>query len=163
MLAGLAAGAIAAVIAALVSLPLHAPVDSVFNSATVAVAALVVGGVSGILWSRLSNRLLWFLAGLAAIFVVALVIAFVGNTQLDRMVSYMVPLAAIVVVVCAVLTPLLASFFLKPTLGLLKWSPAVAVIVALAVGFGLVTQGDAESGELSLPPPPPTTPASRTN
>lgn len=154
MLAGLTAGAIAAVIAALVSLPLHAPVDSVFNSATVAVAALVVGVISGFLWSKLSDRLLWFLAGLASIFVVALVVAFVGNTQLDRMVSYMVPLAAIVVVVCAVLTPLLASFFLKPTLGLLKWSPAVAVIVALVIGFGLVTQGDAESGELSLPPRP---------
>ena len=154
MLAGLTAGAIAAVIAVLVSLPLHSPVDSVFNSATVAVAALVVGVTSGFLWSRLSGRLLWFLAGLVAIFVVALIIAFVGNTQLDRMVSFMVPLSAIVVVVCAVLTPLLASFFLKPTLGLLKWSPAVAVIVALAVGFGLVTQGDAESGELTLPPRP---------
>ena len=154
MLAGLTAGAIAAVIAALVSLPLHAPVDSAFNSATVTVAALVVGVISGFLWSRLFDRLLWFLAGLAVIFVAALVIALVGNTQLDRMVSYMAPLAAIVVVVCAVLTPLLASFFLKPTIGLLKWSPAVAVIVALVVGFGLVTQGDAESGELSLPPRP---------
>lgn len=154
MLAGLTAGAIAAVIAALVSLPLHAPVDSAFNSATVTVAALVVGVVAGVLWSRLFDRLLWFLAGIAAIFVIALVIAFAGNTQLDRMVSFMVPLAAIVVVVCAVLTPLLASLLLKPALGLLKWSPAVAVIVALAVGFGLVTQGDAKSGELSLPPRP---------
>ena len=154
MLAGLTAGAIAAIIAALVSLPLHSPVDSAFNSATVAVAALVVGVISGLLWSRLSDRLLWFLAGLAAIFVIALVIAFAGNTQLDRMVSYMVPLAAIVVVVCAVLTPLLASLFLKTTIGLLKWSPAVAVVIALVVGFGLVTQGDAESGELSLPPRP---------
>ena len=154
MLAGLTAGAIAAVIAALVSLPLHAPVDSVFNSATVAVAALVVGVISGFLWSRFSDRLLWFLTGLGAIFILALIIAFAGNTQLDRMVSYMVPLAAIVVVVCAVLTPLLASFFLKPTLGLLKWTPAVAVVIALIVGFGLVTQGDAESGELSLPPRP---------
>ena len=154
MLAGLTAGAIAAVIAALVSLPLHAPVDSAFNSATVAIAALVVGGISGLLWSRFSEKLVWFLGGLAAIFVLALIIAFGGNTQLDRMVSYMVPLAAIVVVVCAVLTPLLASFFLKPTLGLLKWSPVVAVIIALVVGFGLVTQGDAESGELSLPPRP---------
>ena len=154
MLAGLTAGAIAAVIAALVSLPLRAPVDSAFNSATVSVAALVVGVISGLLWLRFSDRLLWFLASLAAIFVVALVVAFVGNTQLDRMVSYMSPLAAIVVVVCAVLTPLLASFFLKPTLGLLKWTPAVAVVVALVVGFGLITQGDAESGELSLPPRP---------
>ena len=98
--------------------------------------------------------MLWFLGGLAVVFVIALVIAFAGNTQLDRMVSYMVPLAAIVVVICAVLTPLLASFFLKPTIGLLKWSPVVAVIVALVVGFALIMQGDAASGELSLPPPP---------
>ena len=154
MLAGLTAGAIAAIVAALVSLPLHSPVDSAFNSATVAIAALVVGGISGLLWSRLSEKLLWFLVSLAVIFVIALVIAFAGNTQLDRMVSYMVPLAAIVVVICAVLTPLLASFFLRPALGLLKWSPVVAVIIALVVGFGLITQGDAESGELSLPPPP---------
>ncbi len=154
MLAGLTAGAIAAIIAALVSLPLHSPVDSAFNSATVAVVAIVVGGISGLLWTWLSTRLVLFLAALAGLFVIALVIAFVGNTQLDRMVSYMVPLAAIVVIVCAVLTPLLASFFLKPALGLLKWSPVVAVIVALVVGFALITQGDAESGELALPPPP---------
>ena len=161
MLAGLTAGAIAAVIAALVSLPLHSPVDSAFNSATVAIAALVVGGISGLLWSRFSEKLVWFLGGLAMVFVIALVIAFAGNTQLDRMVSYMVPLAAIVVVVCAVLTPLLASFLLKSTIGLLKWSPVVAIVIALVVGFGLITQGDAESGELSLPPPPPRADATR--
>ena len=156
MFAGITAGAIAAVIAALVSLPLHAPVDTAFNSATVTVAALVVGVVSGVLWSWLSGRLLWFLFSLAVIFVVALVVAVAGNTQLDRMVSYMAPLAAIVVVLCAVLTPLLASFFLKTTIGLLKWTPAIVVIIALAVGFGLVTQGDADSGELTLPPRPTT-------
>ena len=154
MLAGLTAGAIAAVIAALVSLPLHSPLDSAFNSATVAIAALVVGVISGFLWTRFSDRILWFLGALAGLFVIAVVIAFVGNTQLDRMVSFMVPLAAIVVVVCAVLTPLLASFFLKPALGSLKWSPLVSVVIALAVGFALVTQGDAESRELALPPPP---------
>ena len=154
MLAGLTAGAIAAIVAALVSLPLHSPVDSALNSATVSVAALAVGVISGFLWSRLSDRLLWFLASLAAVFVLALVVAFVGNTQLDRMVSYMAPLAAIVVVVCAVLTPLLASFFLNTNVKQLKWTPAVAVVIALVVGFGLITQGDAESGELSLPPRP---------
>jgi hypothetical protein len=154
MRAGLAAGAIAAIIAALVSLPLHSPVDSAFNSATVAVAALVVGVISGLLWARLSDRLLWFLAALSGLFILALVIAFVGNTQLDRMVSFMVPLAAIVVVICAVLTPLLASFFLKPALGLLKWSPVIAVAAALALGFGLMTQGDAESADLSIDPKP---------
>ena len=162
MLAGLTAGAIAAVIAALVSLPLHSPVDSAFNSATVAVAALVVGGIAGLLWSRLSDRLLWFLVALAGLFIIALVIAFAGDTQLDRMVSYMVPLAAIVVVICAVLTPPLASFFLKTTVGLLKWTPAIAVVIALVVGFGLITQGDAESGELTLPPRPTAVPSSPT-
>ena len=154
MLAGLTAGAIAAIIAALVSLPLHSPVDSAFNSATVAIAALVVGGISGLLWSRFTGQLKGLLIGLAIVFLIALVVAFAGNAVLDRMVSYMLPLAAIVVVVCAVLTPLLASFFLKPSIGMLKWLPVVAIIAALAVGFALVTQGDAVSGELTLPPPP---------
>lgn len=154
MLAGLTAGAIAAIIAALVSLPLNSPIDSAFNSATVTVAALVVGAISGLLWSRFLGSIKLFLAGLLVIFVVALVVAFAGGTVLDRMVSYMLPLAAIVVVVCAVLTPLLASFFLSPAIGILKWLPLVAVVAALVVGFGLITQGDAISGELSLPPPP---------
>ena len=162
MLAGLTAGAIAAVIAALVSLPLHAPVDSAFNSATVSVAALIVGVISGLLWSRFSDRMLWFLSGLAVVFVLALIVALAGNTQLDRMVSYMVPLAAIVVVLCAVLTPLLASLFLKTTIGWLKWTPALAVVVALVVGFGLITQGDAATGELSLPPRPTAAPSAAT-
>ena len=154
ILAGLTAGAVAAIIAALVSLPLHSPVDSAFNSATVAVAALVVGLIAGLLWMRLSGRVLWYVVALAGLFILALVIAFAGNTQLDRMVSFMAPLAAIVVVVCAVLTPPLASFFTRPALGLLKWSPAIVVVAALAVGFGLITQGDAETGDLALPPPP---------
>ncbi len=154
MLAGLTAGAIAAIIAALVSLPLHSPVDSAFNSATVAVAALAVGLIAGLLWIWLSSRILWYGITLAVLFIVILAAALAGDSQLDRLASFSIPLAAIIVTVCAVLTPVLASFFLRPALGLLKWSPAIAVIAALAVGFGLVTQGDGESGELALPPPP---------
>ena len=154
MLAGLTAGAIAAIIAALVSLPLHSPVDSAFNSATVAVAALAVGLIAGLLWIWLSSRILWYGITLAVLFIVILAAALAGDSQLDRLASFSIPLAAISVIVCAVLTPVLASFFLRPALGLLKWSPAIAVIAALAVGFGLVTQGDSESGELALPPPP---------
>ena len=154
ILAGLTAGAIAAIVAALVSLPLHSPVDSVFNSATVAVAALVVGLVTGLLWMWLSAKVLWYAGVMAALFVVVLVVALAGNTQLERLASFSIPLAVIVIALCALLTPLLASFFLRPALGLLKWSPAVAVVVALVVGFGLITQGDAESGELALPPRP---------
>ncbi len=165
MLAGLTAGAIAAIIAALVSLPLHSPVDSAFNSATVAVACLVLGLIAGLLYQRLGERPLLVNGVLGALFVIVLIVAFVGNSLLDRFLSFVLPLAAIAFVVCVLLTPLLTSYFSRPNLGWKSWAPAtVAVIVALVVGFALITQGDAESGELALPPPPsatatPTAPA----
>ena len=154
LLAGLTAGAIAAVIVALVSLPLHSPVDSVFNSATVSIAAIAVGLIAGLLWMRLSERIMWYGISLAGLFIIVLAAALAGESVLDRLASFTIPLAAIAIIVCAVLTPLLANFFVRPELGLLKWSPVPALIVALVLGFGLITQGDAESGDLALPPPP---------
>lgn len=155
ILAGLTAGAIAAIIAALVSLPLHSPVDSAFNSATVAVACLVLGLIAGVLWTRMGERPLMVFGALGALFVVVVIVAFVGNSLLDRFLSFVLPLAAIAFVICALLTPLLSSYFSKPDLGWKSWGPATVVVVAaLVVGFGLITQGDAESGELALPPPP---------
>ena len=160
MLAGLTAGAIAAIIAVLVSLPFHSPVDSAFNSATVAVACLVLGLIAGVLWNRWGERPLLVNGVLGALFVLVLVVAFVGNSLLDRFLSFVLPLAAIAFVVCIALTPLLASYFRRPDLGWKSWTPAgVAVIAALVLGFGLITQGDAESGELALPPPPTATPS----
>ncbi len=152
LLGGLTAGAVAAIIAALVSLPLNSPLDSAFNSATVAVAAIAVGLIAGLLWTWLAARILWYGIILAGLFVVILVVALAGNTQLDRLASFSIPLAAIIVAVCALLTPMLASLFLRPVLGLLKWLPVIAIAAALALGFGLITQGDSISGELSLPP-----------
>ena len=154
LLAGLTAGAIAAVIVALVSLPLHSPVDSVFNSATVSIAAIAVGLIVGLLWMRFSARIMWYGISLAGLFIIVLAAALAGESVLDRLASFTIPLAAIAIIVCAVLTPLLANFFVRPELGLLKWSPVPALIVALVLGFGLITQGDAESGDLALPPPP---------
>jgi len=160
MLAGLTAGAIAAIIAALVSLPLHSPVDSAFNSATVAVACLVLGLIAGVLWTRMGERPVMVFGALGALFVVVVIVAFVGNSLLDRFLSFVLPLAAIAFVICALLTPLLSSYFSKPDLGWKSWGPAaVAVVAALVVGFALITQGDAESGELALPPPPTAAPA----
>ena len=160
MLAGLTAGAIAAIIAALVSLPLHSPVDSAFNSATVAVACLVLGLIAGVLWTRMGERPLMVFGALGALFVVVVIVAFVGNSLLDRFLSFVLPLAAIAFVICALLTPLLSSYFSKPDLGWKSWGPATVVVVAaLVVGFALITQGDAESGELALPPPPTAAPA----
>ena len=160
MLAGLTAGAIAAIIAALVSLPLHSPVDSGFNSATVAVACLALGLISGVLWARMGERLLWYAGVIAGLFVVVVVIAFIGDSFLDRFVSFVLPLAAIAFGICALVAPILHSYFSRPNLGWKSWAPAtVAVIAALVVGFALITQGDAESGELALPPPPTAAPA----
>ena len=153
ILAGLTAGAIAAIIASLVSLPLNSPLDSVFNSATVAVAAIGIGLLAGVLWLWLSTRILWYGTILAALFLAVLVATLAGDSALERLSSFSTPLAAIIIGVSAILTPMLASMLLKPAFTLLKWAPAIALIAALAVGFGLVTQGDTESIDLTLPPP----------
>ena len=154
MRAGLTAGAVAAIIAVLVSLPLHSPVDSAFNSATVAIACLVLGVIAGLLWNRLGERPMLIVGALLALFVVVLIVAFVGNSLLDRFLSFVLPLAAIAFVVVTGLTPFLASYFSRTDLGWKGWTPVVPVVVALVLGFALITQGDAESGELTLPPPP---------
>ena len=141
----------AAVVAALVSLPLHSPNDALFNTLAVAIASLVVGLAAGVLWSLLSGghspRLRFSLLWLIAIAVV-IGIAFGMNTQLDRSVSFGVPLAAIIFGLVG------ASMYLQACLRLLdSWRVAVVgVVVALALGGALVTQGDQESGRLELPP-----------
>ena len=151
MTQGLTGGAVAAVVAALVSLPLHSPNDALFNTLAVAIASLVVGLAAGVLWSLLSgghSPRLWF--GLLWLIAIAVVIgiAFGMNTQLDRSVSFGVPLAAIIFGLVG------ASMYLQACLRLLdSWRVAVVgVVVALALGGALVTQGDQESGRLELPP-----------
>ena len=151
MTQGLTGGAVAAVVAALVSLPLHSPNDALFNTLAVAIASLVVGLAAGVLWSLLSGghspRLRFGLLWLIAIGVV-IGIAFGMNTQLDRSVSFGVPLAAIIFGLVG------ASMYLQACLRLLdSWRVAIiGVVVALALGGALVTQGDQESGRLELPP-----------
>ncbi len=163
MIAGLTAGAIAAIVAALVSLPLRSPLDNVFNSATVAAAALIVGILSGLLWSRLEpgpNRTRNYGAALALVLVAVIVAAVVVNIWLERMIVFTVPLAVIVFVLSGLLT--LALTRLSGAAANL--TAAACLIAAVAVGGGLVTQGDAESGDLALPervsaPAPAPTPA----
>ena len=158
MLAGLIAGGIAAVIASLVSLPLRSPVDSLFNTATVTVAALVVGVAAGLLWKLLAShprRLPIYAGTLAMAFILVAVAALIGNGVLERLASFAIPLAAIVFVVAGTL----ATAFRSVSLNALRALSAALVVASLAVGCGLMGQGDAESGELSLPerttaPPP---------
>ncbi|MCY4365489.1 MAG: hypothetical protein OXE17_04610 [Chloroflexi bacterium] len=153
MLAGLTAGAAAAVVAVLVSLPLRSPSDTLLNSASVALAGLLAGALAGLLWLALrgSGRpALWFLAAWSAIVLPASAIVLVlGQSQLDGFVSFALPLAIIVYLVTGLLTVAIAR-----KLPDFRWWYAMAAIgIALAAGFGLVTQSDQESGRLELPPP----------
>ena len=150
MIAGLIAGSIAAIVASLVSLPLRSPVDSVFNTATITLGSLVLGIAAGLLWSQLSSnprRIQFYVGVQAAVFVVIVVIALIGNSTLDRFASFVIPLAAIVLVIVGVLTPSFGGLSVMATRGL----AVVLLVASVGLGFGLMGQGDAETGELSLP------------
>ena len=148
---GVIAGSIASLVAVLVSLPLRSPDDALLNSATVMVATVIAGVAAGLLWRALANRarrwpifaVLWALG-----FVLAVLFAVAGETQLDRMVSFTVPLAAIVFPLIGVLTVILARWGIASR----WWVTAAVLTVALGVGVGLSGRGDEKSGRLELPP-----------
>ena len=149
--AGVTAGSIAAVLGSLANLPLQAPTDTLFNAATVTGASLFVGVAAGLLWRTLSSdprRPVLFAASATVPFALVAVIAFALDAQIDRSASYVVPLAAIVFGIVASLTPPLARMLNAAP----AWLAGAALAVAVAVGAAFATQGDAESGALTLPP-----------
>ena len=148
ILAGMLAGSVGAIVAALLSLPLRSPDDLIANSASVAIVALLAGIAGGFLWRGMAAR-----AGARRRLLVFAAIGFVGAVvilvvleavALDRFISFGVPLAAIIFAAVGFLTPVFSEMKL-PT-----WAPLVGVIAALAIGGGLASFGDAESGDLSL-------------
>ena len=148
---GLLAGSAATVVATLVSLPLHSPTDTLFNSATVTLGALTAGLASGVIWRGLSRyaarprifSVIWALGlGLVAAAAVA------GETQLERSVSFVVPLAIIVFAITGISTATLSRSSFTGR----WWLTALALLVAVGVGIGLMGQGDQKSGRLTLPP-----------
>ena len=149
--AGVIAGSIAAVAGSLANLPLEAPTDTLFNAATVTTATLLAGTIAGLLWRWLASNPrgpIVFGASLAVVFAVVAATALALDGQVDRATSYVVPLAAIVLGIVGVATPLLGRALQNPP----AWITAAALAVAVIVGAGLATQGDAESGTLTLPP-----------
>ena len=151
MTAGIIAGSISAVVAALVSLPLRSPDDILLNSLTVTAGALLAGVVAGAVWRILAGhtrRTLWFGALWSVCFGLTALLAVAGETQLDHFVAFVLPLGAIVFAITGAVTVTLAGSSAVHR----KWVPAVAIVIALAIGIGLAGHGDERSGELELPP-----------
>lgn len=149
--AGVTAGSIAAVVGSLANLPLEAPTDTLFNAATVTTASLLAGTVAGLLWRQLASnprRPIVFGTSLLVAFAVVAASALALDGQVDRAASYIVPLAAIVLGIVGVATPLLTRTLQTAP----AWIAVAALAVAVIVGGSLATQGDAESGTLTLPP-----------
>ena len=148
---GLIAGSAAAVVGVLVNLPLNSPSDSFFNSAPVMVVSLVAVLGSGLLWHLLGSsrhRLLFFSRAVALAFGLVTAIAVYGESQMERSVSYIMPLAAIVAGLTGVLSVLLLRVKHPPSWKL----TLVAILVAVGLGIGLAGYGDQKSGRLELPP-----------
>ena len=160
LLAGLAAGAVAAVAASLLSLPLRSPDDAFFNTASVTIMALLAGLAAGGVWWVVSGRprpwrvLALTMAGAFAVVAVgAALLDAAPGVPLDRIAPFVIPLAAVVFGLLALLTPLLAQPALRP-----MWTGPTGAAAALVLGIALAGQGDAESGRLALPELPPPAP-----
>ena len=149
--AGLLSGSVAAIAAALLSLPLESPHDGLVNSATVVVITLIAAAVAGFVWKRLpegQSRTKRFLIFILVGFLLVAGATALMQTQVERSLSFGLPVAALVAVVIGAGVPLLAD----KGRALPWWLALAAVAVALAVGIALAGQGDQESGELQLPP-----------
>ena len=151
MRAGLTSGSAAAIAGSLLNLPLHSPLDAILNSATVTAASLATGAGAGLLWQALGRserRTAYFSVAMALSFVLVAAAAVAGESQLERSVSYLVPLAGLTLAVTAGLTQLLMTSGRALPVAV----TIVSVIAALGIGAGLSGIGDQESGRLELPP-----------
>ena len=109
-----------------------------------AVGALLIGLASGLLWRRLpatKNGLATFRLALLGGFVTALVgIAIVDQVALSSLIPYAVPIAGMIFVTVAFLTPLFASMVISP------WLAIIPALFALGLGVALFGRGNVESG-----------------
>jgi hypothetical protein len=138
-LAGIVAGAIGAIVAAIVAWMLTGGVvdrpSDYTNSLTVVIVSLVLGWVSGLLWRRLranDNAVKVFSWTIAGAFLATLsAVLIVDQTVLSSLAPYAVPVAAIIFITLGFFTPVLARVTAP------RWSAAIPLLLALAVGLGL--------------------------
>lgn len=149
--AGLIAGSVAAVAAILLQLPLRSPNDSFLNSASVMLGALAAGVLLGFVRSKTPatrQGALLYAGTCAGLFAAAALFALIGESRLERLASFVVPLAAVVVGLAGPLTLHLSRHRLASSKAVVVASLAVAV----ALGIALAGLGDAPSGHLEIPP-----------
>lgn len=151
--ASMLSASLAAVAASLLSLPLESPHDGLINTASIVVITLLAGGAAGLAWKLIPEgpqRAVRFFTLILLGFALVAGAAGLAQTQLERAVSFGLPVAALAAVIIGGGVPLLAD----KGRALPWWLAVAAVVVALAIGAGLAGQGDQESGELELPPRP---------
>ncbi len=152
--AGLLTGALASIVASLVSLPLKSPHDGLFNTFSVTIGCILLGIVSGVVWritqtQGSKKRLQLFIASIVVMFIASLALGIVMEIQLERSISFIVVLAAIALSIVGIGLPYLSRYtvFIDRYLQIL----IVSYIVALSLGIGLYTVGDAQVTQLELP------------
>ena len=139
-LGGLVAGALGAIVAAIIGAILTTSIvdqpHDYTNSLTVVLVSLALGWISGMLWRRLraadraSTIFAWTLVG--GFFATLSAVVIVDQTVLKSLAPYAIPLAAVIFITLAFFTPLLSRTHAP------KWTAVIPVVIALAIGVGLV-------------------------
>ncbi|MGH2588920.1 MAG: hypothetical protein ACRDJE_28685, partial [Dehalococcoidia bacterium] len=142
LVAGLAAGAVAAFLASFLSLPLESPDDSYFNTATVALGAIVAGLGAGILWWRVQggrnpmrDLVLGVVAAALVVTTATLILQVVPSAPFEGLAGFVLPLAGLVFGVVLLLTPVLDRVLTRPVW--LASATGAAVLAAAVVGLSM--------------------------
>lgn len=156
------AGSIAAVGAIIVSLALKSPDKTMFNSLSVTIASICTGLLAGVLysvfWGRNQGRILYVGTMIGTFLFIILIAGVIENLIFERFFSFSLPLAAVSMGVSGTLTPMLE----RTRVSKMWWLTPVAFGIVFAIGFGLVGQGVQNSGELTLPSRPVSSPQTST-
>jgi len=136
ILAGLVAGAVGAVAASLISIPLDSPNQTVANTASITVVALLIGGFSGFLWRRVrasQHGLRTYRVSVALALVAALTaLAITDLFGVDNVFSYAVAPALVIFVSIGLLTPTLDELAIPQWIG---WAIVVVALVVAVSGL----------------------------